>query len=143
MTRDLALGHMRAGFKLAQAGDYDGAGGEFRQAVDANPQLAEGWFDLAGALLQAGKVDDALQTFLKALSLAPRWPEAHYQFALALVRAGRRDQALGELRTALDQDPQHAGAKLAPFNGSLATQARISFTTRQSNTDVSLSFRPF
>lgn len=64
-----------------------------------------------GALLQAGKVEESLQAFSQAIALAQRWPEAHYQFALALLKAGRRDQSVKELRIALQQDPDHAGAK--------------------------------
>ena len=111
VARDIALGHMRAGVKLAQGSDYSAAAGEFRQAVEANPRLAEGWFDLAGALLQTGKIDEAIQTFPKAIALAPRWPEAHFQFALALLKSGQQERALSELHVVIEQDPEHAGAK--------------------------------
>ena len=67
--------------------------------------------NLAGALLQKGEVKAAIESFRSAIKLAPRWPEAHYQFALALVKADRRDEAVKELRTALAQDPEHAGAQ--------------------------------
>jgi tetratricopeptide (TPR) repeat protein len=113
VTRDIALGHMRAGVNLARNGEYAGAATEFHKAIDANPQLGEAWFDLAGALMQKGDIEQALKTFPLAIKLAPRWPEAHYQFAQALLKANRRDEAVAELRLALKQDPNHLGAKRA------------------------------
>ncbi|HVT93305.1 MAG TPA: tetratricopeptide repeat protein [Bryobacteraceae bacterium] len=110
VTRDLALGYMRTGVRLGKAGDYSSAVIHLRKAVEANPQLTEAWFDLAGALMQKGDVDEAIQTFPQALRLEPGWPEAHYQFALALLRANRRPEAIAELRIALRQDPKHPEA---------------------------------
>jgi len=110
IQRDIALGNVRAGVKLAAAGDYKAAADEFRKAVEANPKLGEGWFDLAGALVQADDVAGSLPAFRKALQLAPHWPEAHYQYGKALLGANQREQAAAEFKTALEQDPQHTAA---------------------------------
>ncbi len=113
IKRDLALGHLRAGVKQAATGEYRAAAGEFRQAVEVNPKLGEGWFDLAGALVQAEDVEASIPAFQEALRLAPRWPEAHYQYGKILLRINKREEAAAEFKIALEQDPQHSGAASA------------------------------
>jgi protein O-GlcNAc transferase len=113
IKRDLALGHLRTGVKLAGTGEYRAAAAEFRQAVEANPKLGEGWFDLAGALVQADDLEASIPAFREALKLATRWPEAHYQYGKVLLRMNQREQAAAEFKIALEQDPQHSEAASA------------------------------
>jgi Flp pilus assembly protein TadD len=64
-----ALFATNSGKRLLQAGDVDGAIGQFRSAIASSPQYAPAHFGLGQALRQRGKSEEARQEFRKAQEL--------------------------------------------------------------------------
>jgi tetratricopeptide (TPR) repeat protein len=82
------------------AGDYATALGQYRAAVERNPQDAESLSNLGQVLVRMNKADEAIQYFERAVSILPdRWA---YQFNLAraLGLVGRLDDSVTAYRRA-------------------------------------------
>jgi len=77
---------------MADQGELDAAIHEYRIALQAAPDYAEGWNNLGVALRRAGQVQDALLSHRQALSLRPDFPEARYAEAWALLKFLSEDQ---------------------------------------------------
>jgi tetratricopeptide (TPR) repeat protein len=68
-----------------------------RQALAADPQLAEAHFEM-GVLYQA-RLDwkQSATSLERAIALRPEFPEAHYRLSRAYAHMGRREEAQGEI----------------------------------------------
>ena len=92
------------GYALAMAGDFSAALPLFRKATELDPQLAVGWFDLAGLSEQLGFEEEALVAMQRAVDAEPRFVQARIE--LASLTLGVRDDAaaaLAHLRRALTE----------------------------------------
>jgi len=70
-----------AGTLRALAGDFAGAAGQFRLAVDESPEDPGTQFNLAQALERLGRAGEAREHYRRALELAPAHPHARARLA--------------------------------------------------------------
>jgi TolB-like protein/class 3 adenylate cyclase/Flp pilus assembly protein TadD len=84
----------------------DEAIAEARHAIAADPNDADGYIALAGALSFAGKPDEALDAVGHAMRLDPHFPSSYvYQLGLAQFGANRLPEAAASLERALAMTP--------------------------------------
>ncbi|UCF79739.1 MAG: protein kinase [Candidatus Eiseniibacteriota bacterium] len=85
--------------------DWEGAGREYRRAIELNPSYATAhhWYGLH--LSELGSVDEALVAAKRARDLDPLSLIINASVAWHLITAGRHDEAIEELHKALDMDP--------------------------------------
>ncbi len=81
--RDAVIGRLRV---LARAGHTDAAARGYRQWLDANPNDAEAWGELARQRLRQGRERDAVEAFERAEALAPD-PSVSRRLAVARAAA--------------------------------------------------------
>jgi tetratricopeptide (TPR) repeat protein len=105
----VAEGHHNFAICLASQGETARAAGEFRTALEINPQYAPAWVGLAQLAEKEGRLDEAEASYRKAAEQAP--DDAATQFNLARMMLARRDsrQAIAVLeRIATRDDPNRA-----------------------------------
>lgn len=103
------------GTDLGTQGDLEGAVPLLRRAVELNPTLVDGHFNLAVALARLGRTDAAITAMREVIRLQPKDAEAHTRIATWLSVQGRHGEAVVHLEraAALDVDSQDAWLKLA------------------------------
>jgi len=90
--------------------NWSAAERELRQALDLNPNYAEGHRRLAAFLIAAGRPEEALAEAQRAQELDPLSVQPLLNLAAAFRAAGHYDQAVGEFRKALEMDPNRPRA---------------------------------
>jgi transglutaminase-like putative cysteine protease/tetratricopeptide (TPR) repeat protein len=98
----------KAGMKALQSKDYRTAITLLKRAVDADvpqPNLKDGWYDLALAYAGANNHAEAIGAFRKQLELDPNHKHAHGDLAMELQLTGKTDEAIAEYRKQLETAP--------------------------------------
>jgi tetratricopeptide (TPR) repeat protein len=93
------------------AGEHARAEPLYRQALQANPENADGWRRLGEVCLALGKLPEAVPAFQRALRLQPGFAAAHLGLGEALAHQGDREGAATCYRNALAFQPHHAEAR--------------------------------
>ena len=101
----LQIGHIF--MKMKKWGDAERA---FRQALDIDPENAQGHFGLCLSFLPRRRDLEAAQEALTAVGLLYHYPQAHFHLGVALHRVGYLDRAVEALGVALSQNPNFAEA---------------------------------
>lgn len=112
-TPDLAAryaGCLDAVQKLAQAGQLPAAIGELRSFVDAHPEHAEGWNDLAALHHADQQLEAALQASRRAVALDAVNAVFRHTLATILFDAGKCQEAADALGPLLAANPRHLEA---------------------------------
>ena len=91
---DAAEAHHQLGDQYRLRSRYDEAIGEYRQALQLDPQHKDTLFNIAACLEYQGKLDEALQSYLKAGEQNPADGDVTYRLA-------RVNRKLGNLQLAL------------------------------------------
>ena len=116
--RGLEDAHLLLGILLKEAGDYDGAEQEYREAEKVNPHNGQVHLELGKILLTNGNAQEALPRLAKAADYIPKNPGVHYQLGRAYARLGQAEKAEYHfsLFRELDKDLRElsAGAPAAP-----------------------------
>ena len=89
-----------AGLNAALSNDLDRAVAVLTEGVQAYPNHAVLWNNLAVAHEACGRWDDAMQTLERGLLEEPALPQLHRNFADCLQRSGRFDEAREAYRRA-------------------------------------------
>lgn len=100
----------RRGYILAQLGRHEEAIRDFRQALDADPQLADAHNNLGVSLQASGHSEEAIESFSRAVAIQPAYADAWNNKGLACQALGRFTEALDAHRQAVETDPQHENA---------------------------------
>ncbi len=100
----------RRGYILAQLGRHEEAIRDFRQALDADPQLADAHNNLGVSLQASGHSEEAIESFSRAVAIQPAYADAWNNKGLACQALGRFTEALDAHRQAVESDPQHENA---------------------------------
>ncbi|HTU00670.1 MAG TPA: tetratricopeptide repeat protein [Candidatus Sulfotelmatobacter sp.] len=93
-----AYDYNAVGVTFCQAGAYDLAIVQLKEAVRLKPAVANYHFNLGGAYYGKGRLADAEYELSEALRLEPGHIKAHWLRALCLEKAGRPAEALIEYR---------------------------------------------
>jgi len=101
--------HNYFGTALQEAGRDTDALEQFRAAALAAPGYARAQFNLGSALLSRGELESAVSHLALAARLEPR-ADTLTNLGNALEAAGRGPEALASYRSALQLDPDNAGA---------------------------------
>ena len=97
------LAHEVASAMLVHAQQHSEAIAEAQRAVASDPNDADGYVALAGALSFAGRPAEALDAVEKAMRLNPHYPASYaYQRGLALFGLNRLDEAAVSLERAVE-----------------------------------------
>jgi TolB-like protein/class 3 adenylate cyclase/Tfp pilus assembly protein PilF len=100
------LAHEVASAMLAHSGQHAEAVAAAQRAIAIDPNDADGYVALAGALSFAGRPAEALEAVEKAMRLNPRFPSSYaYQRGLALFGMNRLDEAAASLQRAIQLNP--------------------------------------
>lgn len=98
-------GSLEQGAASMSRGDYDGAAGWYRRAIDENPNDVSAYINLGIAYNRARRFDYALPVLNRAAQLAPNSAWARYQLAFCLQNLGRPADALREYGATAGLDP--------------------------------------
>jgi tetratricopeptide (TPR) repeat protein len=94
------------GIGLLLQGDLKGAEYAFNKVVEANPQYADGWLNIARALIQEGETEAAKESIEKALKIDASLGRIHFFKALIEKADGDYDAAERSLRRVIAQYPR-------------------------------------
>jgi TolB-like protein/class 3 adenylate cyclase/Flp pilus assembly protein TadD len=97
------LAHQVASAMLVHSQQHAEAIGEAQRAVASDPNDADSYVALAGALNFAGRPTEALEAVERAMRLNPHYPSSYaYQRGLALFGLNRLDDAAASLERAIE-----------------------------------------
>lgn len=96
-----------AGVKQHQ-GDLAGAERDLRQAIELNPNYAEGRNHLSFFLMQVGRVEESLAEMKKVMELEPLSVRYNWTLALRFFHARDYDRAIKQYEATLELDPNDA-----------------------------------
>ncbi|MEH6547323.1 MAG: tetratricopeptide repeat protein, partial [Sneathiella sp.] len=101
-----AAAHYKSGMEFVDAGNFVKAGIEFRNALQLNETLADGWYGLALVEESEGKWREYAGDILKAIELDPKHVKAQARYGKIMLLSGRLEDALkaSDLITELDPD---------------------------------------
>ncbi len=78
---------------------------EYLHLLEARPDVAEAYHDLAYMDHESGRWDEAAEAYRHAVQLAPRYVEALHGWCVSLARAGRCEAAVAACRGCLEVAP--------------------------------------
>jgi transglutaminase-like putative cysteine protease/tetratricopeptide (TPR) repeat protein len=99
----------QAGLRALQSKDYQTAYNLLKRAVDADPKLKDGWYDLGLAYARANNHADAIAAFRKQIEVDPSHTRANGDLAMELQQAGKNDDAIACYRKQLEMAPYDKG----------------------------------
>lgn len=105
-----AEAHLRLGTALLQEGAASEAEGEFRAAIELDPDCAGAWVNLGGILFSRWEFAAALEANRRAAAAEPTLPLAHFNQGLAHLMAGDPGRSLDGFGRAIELDPKHGAA---------------------------------
>ena len=111
VTKDNAWVHCLLADILADAGNFDEAGVNCREALRLKPGFPEVEILDARILVRANKQDQAIAILSRLVQQVPADPVAHDTLGLALSQNGDLPGAIAHYRRALDLKPDYAGAR--------------------------------
>ena len=97
-----------AGYRQLKAGDYKEAIKSFKRVIDANPDHAMAYTNMAYSYRKMGDYKRAVSLYEKALKLQPNLPEAHEYMGEALLELGKVEDAKKHLAILEKLDPKMA-----------------------------------
>jgi TolB-like protein/Tfp pilus assembly protein PilF len=92
----------------AQAAGLAEAEQAVAQALELDPNLAEGWASAGGIASDRLEFQRAEQMFRRSIALNPNYATAHHWLSIALTPLGQRQQALAAVEGAISLDPLSA-----------------------------------
>jgi len=98
------------GVAYVQVGRAAEAVVQFERAVQADPSLPMGHYNLGVVAMGQQRVDEAIARFERAIALRPDYAEAHNNLGIALELVGRSADAEAHYRAALASRSAHVGA---------------------------------
>ncbi len=122
--------HRARGIRLTEAGLFNEAIAEFKQAIALHPDCLEAYSDLGKAYNEAGSFDLALEACFKLLERAPALLAPIQNIAKTYGEMGRLNEALSYYYKLLERDPDRSSARsdlLLTLNYTSASREMIFF----------------
>jgi tetratricopeptide (TPR) repeat protein len=110
MAPDLPDAHYAMGDVLADAGQPEAAGAEYRKALSVNANSSSGHTRLANALRLEGKLPEAVAELREALRIDSNSPAAHTDLGIILAAQKNNSEAVSEYNEAIRLDPDFIDA---------------------------------
>ena len=95
----------KAGAKALQSKDYRTAIDLLRRAVDGDPSIKDGWYDLGLAYAGANQHTEAITAFRKEIEQDANHKHANGDLAMELQQTGKTDDAIAAYRKQLETTP--------------------------------------
>lgn len=108
----LVLGQMAVGKALQAQGRHEEAIQFLESAVRAGANSLELWANLGSVNRRAGRFQRAVEVHRRVVELAPRQALGYVLLGADHFATGQWDQAIEDYASALQVEPEHAGAKL-------------------------------
>jgi len=102
---------LQRGRLLFNAGQFNPASEEFRQAIEKNPESGINHFEYARSLARLGHEDKAVSEFLEALNQDAGLIDARKEMAVIFMKRGSYDEAGGQLKQVVDVQPEDLAAR--------------------------------
>lgn len=113
---ELAAGYVESGLELIEAGDWEKAELEFRNAIKAVPRNAVAHFNMGNIRIRDRNIKAAADHYFTALDTDPNYLEAHLRFSEIMMLAGDTDAAVKHADLALNIDGASADAMALKAN---------------------------
>jgi protein O-mannosyl-transferase len=107
----LIQGHENLGLALVQTGDYPGAVGEYRKAIELGSTRPATRLNLGWALLEAGQGKEALEVFRTMLDAQGPSPDVLTGMGASLAKIGREKDAKAMFDSVLKQWPDYMAVR--------------------------------
>jgi tetratricopeptide (TPR) repeat protein len=104
------VGYANLGVALVHEGKADEAIGDFRRAIEINPNASDIRTNLGSTLLDHGRIDEAADEFQKAVANDPRNADAHYCLGSIYLNKNLVNEAAVELEQSINLNPYNARA---------------------------------
>jgi tetratricopeptide (TPR) repeat protein len=105
-----AMVHYYKGVVYVDAGHFNEAIVQYREAITLQPNFAFLYNNLGVALAEAGHIADAADAYREAIRLDPSHTGAHNNLGMVLLKTGRSDDAAIQFREAIRLQPDFANA---------------------------------
>jgi tetratricopeptide (TPR) repeat protein len=105
VTQHNYVAYNNLGTALAEAGAYAAAEAQYREAVHAKPDYANGYASLGATRIAAGDPRGAVAALPRALEIEPNHPAANNNMGNALAQLGKADDAEAHYRRAVAANP--------------------------------------
>jgi tetratricopeptide (TPR) repeat protein len=102
--------HLGEGNVFLQMGRMEEAETQLREALQIDPNLAQGHNNLGRVLLQKGEVDEATAEFQKVVEIQPDYADGHNNLGVVLLQKDAVEEAMSEFQKALEIKPDYAEA---------------------------------
>lgn len=112
MTRISPKTHIASGRMLEAQRNFPGAEKQYRQAIDAQPNLTIAYHRLAELYLKLGRFDDARQTLRTAIESGADEASLRNNLGFTLLRLGQYDEAEQMFEAALAISPDFHRARM-------------------------------
>jgi predicted CXXCH cytochrome family protein len=99
--------HFNLGIAYGATGTGDEIG-EYRRALEIDPDLVPVYLNLGAALYNKGQYEDAIQVYRKGIEINPLVASLHYSLGVALQHEGKKQEAETEMALGLKIDPKAA-----------------------------------
>ena len=112
---NFALARYRLGLALQATNNRWKAVGEFRKAIQLDPNFAEAYKGLGDLLRLSPRrlYDQAIEAYSKAIDLQPDFAEAYVGRGDAWQAKGNNDNAIAEYKKTIDLDPENARVRVS------------------------------
>lgn len=99
--------HYNLGLAYTEVSKMTSAEKEYKQAVELNPELVQGWVNLAGVLLLQWRFEESLEAGKKAVVLDDELPLVHFNMGQAYLYLGDSENLARCNRRVLEIEPDH------------------------------------
>lgn len=90
--------HFKQGFSYQDQGDLDKAIGEYKKAIELNPNYLQVHMNLGAVYIQRKKYDQAIEEFNTVVKLNYYYGTAHYNLGYIYILKGEKEKAQQELK---------------------------------------------
>ncbi len=104
--------HYRRGLKALQAGRYEAAAEDLKQAVFFNPRFADVHNYLGVTYGEMGQAAAAIAEFRQAVDCNPDYLAARLNLAYSLAEGNEVKEAVAELKAVLSKEPSNQAARV-------------------------------